>query len=107
MIANILGTEYTVIVKERSEDIKLSEANGYTDFSTKQIVICDLSKESNDTDNMGNIDVYLKKVLRHETIHALFYESGINDWARDEMLVDWIAIQIPKLIDGWKELKAL
>lgn len=110
MTISILGTEYTVTVKDRNDDVKLSEKDGYTDFSIKQIVVCNVVKEKNYTEDMEDLTIYMQKVLRHETIHALFYESGMDemcDLARNEMLVDWIALQIPKLIDEWKELKAL
>ena len=48
--------------------------------------------------------------MRHEIIHAFLCESGLaenSDWATNEELVDWIAIQAPKLIKAWKDADAL
>lgn len=45
-------------------------------------------------------------VLRHELIHAFFYESGLGeevDWV-NENSVDWIAIQFPKIAKVITEL---
>ena len=106
MIANILGTEYKVNIKDRNEDAKLNTRDGYTDFSVKKIVVLDVEAEK-DENSVEDISTYLKKVMRHETIHALFYESGMDDWATDEQLVDYLAIQIPKIIKIWEEIKAL
>ncbi|WP_461218455.1 hypothetical protein [Lapidilactobacillus salsurivasis] len=49
---------------------------------------------------MEDLEVYTRKTLRHELIHAFLYESGLDansEWARNEEIVDWIAIQFPKL----------
>lgn len=104
--ANILGTEYRVSIKNRSEDAKLATRDGYTDLSVKKIVVADVEKEK-DNDSVEDLSHYLKKVMRHETIHALFYESGMDDWANDEQLVDYLSMQIPKIYKVWKDLKAL
>ena len=55
-----------------------------------------------------------RKVLRHEIIHAYFYESGVWDmsgsseaWARDETITDWFAIQAPKMLKTFQEAGAL
>lgn len=49
---------------------------------------------------LKKLDLLGLKVIRHELIHAFIYESGLsneNKWAENEELVDWIAIQFPKL----------
>lgn len=106
MTTNILGTEYRIDIKERQTDPKLDTRDGYTDFSVKKIVVADVEKEKDD-DSIEDLSSYHKKVIRHETMHALFYESGMNDWASDELLVDYLAIQIPKIYKVWKDLNAL
>jgi len=39
-------------------------------------------------------------------VHAFLYEGGLNSesWARNEEIVDWMAIQIPKIANKYKEL---
>lgn len=57
-----------------------------------------------------NIEEFKKKVLRHEIIHAFFGESGLrscSEYAEDEELVDWIAIQFPKILKAFEQVGAL
>lgn len=94
---NILGTEYEALYKEVKEDEKLKQCDGYCDFYTKKIVV---AKQEEHVMNVGDIEKFLKKVLKHEIVHAYMFESGLDccsDFARNETLVDWIAIQIEKI----------
>lgn len=58
---------------------------------------------------MENIGLYKDKVCRHEIIHAFLYESGLDveSWARNEEIVDWLALQIPKMVRIFKEVNCL
>ena len=105
IIVDILGTKYSVEVKNRNADKNLSEVDGYCDWTTKRIVIV----QNDDTFTVGNPTAYLDKVLRHEVIHAFMYESGLHEAAtfndeHFEQMVDWIAIQYPKIEKVFKEL---
>ncbi len=96
---NVLGTEYTVQILKRDEDTKLSESDGYCDWSTHSIVVVDIEVEEY---TVGNPTLYVAKVLRHEIIHAFMYESGLHEHAtfddeHFEQMVDWIAFQYPKI----------
>lgn len=106
---NILGTDYTikqnVAVKT---DSRLTGADGMFDFSTKEIKIAKFVK---DEQSIHDIDSHRRKVLRHEIIHAFLYESGLYEnssevtaWAANEEMVDWIAMQSPKIFKVFKEL---
>lgn len=71
-------------------------------------------ENKDDIDQMRNLQDYEKKILRHEIIHAFLYESGldinshdIDQWARDEEMVDWMAIQFPKMYKIFAELDIL
>ena len=110
MKVNILGTEYTILFDIPMEDMP-SDADGCMDCSTKTIKIAKLetTKES-----LQNMEAYKKKILRHEIIHAFFYESGLwncsgssEEWAMDETITDWIAIQSPKLFEAFKAADCL
>jgi len=106
-VVHILGEEYKIFFKEDKDDIKISTADGYVDFSDRRIVIgvfeyC--------TDSIRDLEAYTRKVMRHEIIHAFLRESGIwnnthtsKNWAVDEEIVDWIALQAPKLFRAFKE----
>lgn len=102
---NILGTEYSIETRDSKSDELLIDKDGYTDFSLKLIVIGDISKENGY--QWGDLESYRQKVLRHELVHAFMYESGLDcnsEWGRDETLIDWIAIQLPKISEVFKEL---
>lgn len=107
---HILGTEYTI--KFDVPDAELPEnADGYMDFSIKTIGIAQFEKGRN---SIKDLDSYIKKVLRHEIIHAFLYESGMwnnsgstDAWGQDETITDWIAIQSPKLFKAFEEADCL
>lgn len=111
---NILGTEYRIYLdKSEEEEPRLTDLAGVTDYTTKEIFVY---KGVLDTDNTnGNNKVcYQHKILRHEIIHAFLYESGLNEnsrissrWAENEEMVDWFAIQSPKIFKVYKELGIL
>ena len=53
---------------------------------------------------------YQRKVIRHELTHALLFESGLSNdssWAENEEVVDWIAIQFPKMIKAFEEVDCI
>ena len=104
MKIDVLGTEYTIEELSRTDDAILSQCDGYCDKTSKRIVI-----SLKDTDcNLDDFEVYRKKILRHEIIHAFLYESGLHEnWehkpmGHNETYVDWIAVQFPKLVRAFK-----
>lgn len=110
VITRILGTEYKILELSEDEDdtLKERELNGYFDGTTKRIVLrtdYDISPGA-----VGNIIELKRKVLRHELIHAYLYESGLSYqcyWAENEEMVDWFAIQIPKLVNLFEKLNII
>lgn len=109
---NILGTEYKIIDKTEEEDKKLKKHDGYCDSSTKTIVIL---KYEDDPMNKEDMSYFRKQILRHEIIHAFLSESGLEacgnsfggSWALNEEMVDWMAIQAPKLFVAFEEAGAI
>lgn len=107
---NVLGTEYQILFKDTSEDDELADSDGYMEAFSKKIVVR--------KDNPNGIDDFeqsQKNVLRHEVFHAFLQESGlaqnaqrsIGSWARNEEMVDWFAIQSPKIYKVFAELDIL
>ena len=52
--------------------------------------------------------------MRHEITHAFLNESGLDAnasdtdcWAKNEEMVDWFAIQSPKIYKAFNEVGAL
>ena len=108
MKVKILGMEYEIIMDAEEKDYpKLKGLSGYTDFSIKKIVIRKFEK---DEASLENLEYYQQEVLRHEIIHAFFYESGLDgnsDFARNEELIDWIAIQFGKMLNVFIKVGAI
>lgn len=104
---NVLGTEYTLAESNESTDCRLVDHDGFCDTSTKECVIDEMKDAS--PDMKRNLPEYKKSVKRHELIHAFLYESGldVSSWAQNEEMVDWIAIQFPKLLKAFEEADAL
>ena len=110
---NILGTKYKIIFKNDKDEVRLKENWGFTDFHTKEIYIRDdIEEETNNS--CKNLVDFKNKVLRHEILHTFLYESGLREnstssmaWAENEEMVDWFAIQFPKLLKVYEELEIL
>lgn len=104
MKVNVLGTEYEIVKGVTpKQDKMMAENDGYFDFSVKKIFVADFSSHG-----WNDKKIYENKVIRHELVHAFLYESGLSvnsDWAENEELVDWIAIQIPKMSKVFMELE--
>lgn len=110
MKVNILGTEYTITILDKINKYMKDnpDVSGYMDPSSKKIVVYVKDIEVDDEEQ------YKKRTLRHEITHAFFYESGldcnannITEWARNEEMIDWFAIQSPKIFKVFNELNIL
>lgn len=108
MKVKILGTEYDIIRNAEEKDYpQLKKCDGFTDFSIKKIVVADFDKDESSIDDL---EWYKNKVLRHEIVHAFVYESGLAencDWARNEEMTDWIAIQFTKMLEVFIQVGAI
>ena len=113
--ANILGTKYTIrkVSPGQDEFMERMQFGGYCDGVGKEIVLLNL-KLLPDWANEPREVITEKEneTLRHEIIHAFLNESGLGwnsmpverAWAKNEEMVDWIAIQFPKISKVFKEL---
>ena len=107
MVINVLGTPYTLQEVDAGEDPKIDGTrDGYTDTSVKYCVIDSMKDES--PANKENLAEYKKGVIRHELIHAFLFEYGLDaaSWAMNEEMVDWFALQAPKLMKAFEEAGA-
>jgi hypothetical protein len=106
-IVNILGTPYKITFTDPEKDPKLMGSNGYCDSSIKEINVDDFEPDIN---TVNNPNVFKRKVVRHEIIHAFLNESGLDnssDWARNEEMIDFFAIQFEKIYKAFKDADAL
>lgn len=106
---SILGETWTVLVeKPEANPDKFDLADGWCDYSTHTVHIGIFEPSA---DSLDRLDIYSKKVCRHEIVHAFLFESGLAEssggtkhWALNEEMVDWIARQFPKMQKVFKEL---
>lgn len=118
MKIDILGTEYRIETHKVSEDSYMEEKGlaGYCEEENKLIVVADMSEEKYfvGMDEKAQ-ETYRKKTLRHEIMHAFLNESGLSDssnrfdgaWAKNEEMVDWLAIQTPKIYKTFQKLNII
>lgn len=97
---NILGTEYTFIYTSAEYDSELKDLSGLCDFALKIIKIEQAIYFNDCRDNPERFAVIIYSVIRHEMIHAFFYECGLDSessYATNEELIDWLALKIPQI----------
>lgn len=107
---NILGTAYIIKYNVPEEQMP-EDSDGIMDYSIKTIKIVEFAQ---DKDTVADLHIYRNQVVGHEIVHAFLYESGLwnnsNEfecWALNEEMVDWLAIQFPKIIDAFREADCL
>lgn len=118
MKIDVLGTKYTIRRVNNGQDEYMEKMNfgGYCDDTKKEIVILNIKSLpdwSNEPDEV--ILTKERETIRHELLHAFLSESGLawntfpaeRAWAKNEEMVDWFAIQFPKLLKAYKEADAL
>jgi hypothetical protein len=104
---NILGVKYKIIILSEDDYLYDKDTDGWCDPFAKEILLYNYKQS---VDSVKDLKAYQKKVLRHEIVHAFLYESGLwqnshssTCWAKNEEMVDWLAIQEPKLHRAFKE----
>lgn len=118
MKINILGTKYVVRKKKYSKDplFEKRTIDGYCDDILKEIVYCDMSTYKGfENEPPEYCEKCESATLRHEIIHAFLSESGLCEssnqssgaWAKNEEMVDWIALQSPKLLKAFRKVGCL
>lgn len=102
---NILGTAYIIKYNVPEEQMP-EDSDGIMDYSIKTIKIAEFAQ---DKDTVADLHIY-----RNQVVHAFLYESGLwnnsNEfecWALNEEMVDWLAIQFPKIIAAFREADCL
>ena len=93
---NILGENYTINLNTPRE--VLTDCDGTCSRYDKLISMVDIDEifDGGGTE-VGRRKRYAEG-LRHEIIHAFFEESGLDEYSENEELVQWLAIQFPKLM---------
>lgn len=112
---NILGTTYTIRRVDAGQDEYMDKMQfgGYCDGTAKEIAILNMKTLPDFANEPGEVITRAEnETLRHEVIHAFFNESGLKwnatlvekSWVKNEEMVDWIAIQFPKILKVFMKL---
>lgn len=107
---NILGAAYTLTITSKNQDDRLKDAEGICDETVKELLVENYADSEGDPTCKKNLAVQIRKNLRHEIIHAFLFESGLaenSNWAQNEEMVDFFAIQFPKLLEVFKAADAM
>lgn len=109
MLINILGANWAIIERSEADDDRLHDCDGYCDWATREIVV-----EREIQGNLYDMDAYVKKVKRHEIVHAFLAECGLCEcsgetdaWAMNETMVDWFARMGERIYKAWAEAAAI
>ena len=84
---SVLGEKWDIEFVGEGSDPKLEECGGYCDLDEMQ-----------------------RRTLRHELVHAMAYESGLDDnseWAMNEEMTAWVANQAPKMFEVFSLANAI
>lgn len=116
IIVNVLGEPYEIyaVKKEDAPRLFANKTVGSCNRAVKEIVVENFPDEAyNTVRNSKQVlhdEAIFNEVLRHELVHAFLGECGLDsevDSAFDEeMIADWIAIQAPKLMKLFCQVKA-
>lgn len=96
---DILGSEWRICVTTEKEEPRLASCDGFTDKTSRFIAVDDVPAES----TLDQPIEFIRKVIRHEIIHAFMFESGLaenwkhDDFGQEELTIDWFAIQFHKI----------
>ena len=101
-VINILGTDYLV-----APGLKDAESDGDVNFYNKTINVRDQKDLFGGDGTDQEKRKRMKEVFRHEITHAMLFESGFEEFAYNEELVNWFAIQSPKLFKLFQKLDVL
>lgn len=115
---SVLGTDYTIRFVEsgESEYMERMHYGGLCDGDSHEILILLLKTcEEWEKDPDEKIEAKQREIIRHELTHAFLNESGLRynshtpdgAWAKNEEMVDWFAIQFPKMLKAFEQADAL
>lgn len=115
---NVLGAEYFFVIRKYQDDPEFARlsCDGYHDGPARIMAVCDLNTHpAYAHESKEHKREYMKVVARHEIEHAFLYQSGLaqnsgeiaGGWAMNEEMVDWHAIQMPKIVAACKQVGAL
>lgn len=101
---NILGTEYQIII---DDEMHRTERDGTERRYLHEISLRPKADMLNSEATDYERALRFNEVGRHEILHAFFDESGLEGYSEDEQLINWLAVQSPKIFRAFTELELL
>lgn len=104
---SVMGSEFEIIYTTEEEDPTIKGKSGVC-YSLLQKIKIDQYIYLDDAD--GSVAeaekasklLSLLAILRHEIIHAFFFQSGLDSqcsFAVDEVLIDWLSLKLPEIVE--------
>lgn len=104
----IMGEEWTIeVVPYDDPKMETNQCNGLCESYTKTIKIRDLNGDPKKLELYDNIDEFMRKVLRHELLHAFFHTICNQKYNEDEELVETLAHAFPKIAKIMESVEVL
>lgn len=88
---DVLGVEYKVKFCTSKEQPKFKSLGAAGLCEPYEQTLYINIEDMGDEDAFANEISYYKQVIRHEYMHAMFFECGLTDYMRDETLVEFLA----------------
>ena len=98
---DILGEQYKLM---EIEDKRFDEfdADGFCEWWAKELHI-KKGIDEHEPGSMLNLKDYRANTIKHEIVHAFMFESGMQNYERDEMLVEWVARNLEKMMNAYNQ----
>lgn len=111
-VIDVLGSKYSIYAMDKDDEATIDAWGenhaGYCDPSVKEIVLRGSLLEP-EPGSLADLEHSWKAIMRHEIIHAFLYEGGLTGEVQhreayygDELLIDWLAIQTPKIFKAFQ-----
>ena len=102
-IVNVLGTKYEASFGTREELNMDKDTYGECEVYSKQIRVCTDPEPGVSEETKNTI---ISEVIRHELSHAFLYESGLIAFSTDETLVEWMSVNMSKVLSSSEILES-
>ena len=102
-VVQIMGHPWRVKICTKESEPRLEEITGLADWTSHFIGISD--PDDHEDCDLDNPKEFVKKIARHEIVHAFLFESGLaEEWkhpefGHEEMIIDWLAFKLPEIWD--------
>lgn len=91
----VLGQAYELVTSNEEEDLRLINNNAICERYAKEIIIN--TSQVPPMSRAKNDELSKNITITHEVIHCFFHESGLTSYCEDELLVQYLAVQLEKM----------